>query len=175
MAEPRRRHPYLLINTPRSRSSTKKNRLTNPSPSHFLQVMAGKITNLLFSLFSRTKCVIIFRIFILSIYLFLQSGKGMFSPPTVKQISPVNNFFSSVSLFVCERGCSFRFSATKTALLFHFYLTSNNSILYNPSFIFPLMFLSAGFLFLRKRDINQILYSIFLSLFAWDVFLLLIF
>lgn len=151
MAEPRRRHLYLLINTPRSRSSTKKNRLTNHFSSHSLQVMAGKITNLLFSLFSRTKCVIIFKIFILSIYLFLQSGKGIFSPPTVKQISPVNNFFSSVSLFVCERGCSFRISATKTTLLFHFYLTSNNSILYNPSFIFPADVSVSGISFSPKK------------------------
>ena len=164
MAEPRR-HLYLLINTPRSRSSTKKNRLTNPSPSHSLQVMAGKITNLLFSLFSRTKCVIIFKIFILSIYLFLQSGKGIFSPPTVKQISPVNNFFSSVSLFVCERGCSFRISATKTALLFHIYLTSNNSILYNPSFIFPADVSVSGISFSPKKGYqSNIIFYLSLSL-----------
>ena len=150
MAEPRRRHLYLLINTPRSRSSTKKNRLTNPSPSHSLQVMAGKITNLLFSLFSRTKCVIIFKIFILSIYLFLQSGKGIFSPPTVKQISPVNNFFHRYHCSSAKEDVRSGFQQRKPHFCFTFISHQITAFFTIHLSFFPLMFCQRDFFFSEK-------------------------
>ena len=105
--------------------------------------------------FSRTKCVIIFLLYFLFIYLFLQPRKTILSSPAAEHISPVKSDFSPAVFRHPWYLCSPAASSVKSAL----FVMICRRIPYHHFSSFTIKiarwFLSAGFSFCLKGHIHK--------------------